>query len=62
MIADEDLRRDGLETHLSEVMGAAVGDPNAAAQLEEMAPGIEGRIEIVSMGSQASPMAGAQAR
>lgn len=53
----EDLRRDRLDTHLSELMRAATGNPGASAQLAEMPPGIEGWIDIVSLGRRESPSA-----
>jgi hypothetical protein len=52
MVSAAVLRRDRLETHLGELMRVACHDPGAGAQLEEMAPGMEGRIEIISMGRE----------
>jgi hypothetical protein len=40
---------DRMETHLSELMRATYDDPGPAAQLEDMAPGLEGRIEVISI-------------
>jgi hypothetical protein len=57
MTSDEDLRRDRLESHLSELMRTATGDAGAFAQLEPMEAGIEGRIDVVSLGSHESPCA-----
>ena len=56
-MSEENLRRDKLETHLSELMRAATGDPGAFAQLASMPPGIEGWIDIVSIGWRESPCA-----
>lgn len=56
-MSEEDLRRDTLETHLSELMRTATSDPGASAQLAEMPPGIEGWIDIVTLGQRESPCA-----
>lgn len=61
-MSEEDLRRDRLETHLSELMRTATGDPGAFAQLAEMPPGIEGWIDIVSLGRRESPCASVSGR
>ncbi len=52
MISGEDLERDRLQTHLTELMRAACADPGAGAQLEALPRGQEGGIEVLSLGKE----------
>jgi hypothetical protein len=56
MIAGEDLRRDGLQTHLSALMQHATHDQSAAARLAQLDPGQEGYIEVGSLGTHRYPV------
>jgi len=53
----EEVERDARESHLSELMRAATGDPGAAVQLADMPPGLEGMILVTSIGPHESPCA-----
>ena len=43
-----------METHLSELLRAACDDPWSQAHLVDLPPGLEGRTDVVSMGSHDS--------